>query len=263
MKLVPAVAAAGAAREAGARRTRVVGVAGAKGSPGCTFLAVGLARCLADHGLEVLLIDADAEEPGVAAALALPGAAAADLAGASALGVDADVLRDARIEAGPRLGVLEVAGQGPFQAIGAMPVDGRELLAAARESQGAIVIDLGHAWGPLQRQLAAAADWLLWVLVPDRLGVERADRALGGLALGTARGLIVNHASRWSLGGAERTLVERHHVPLVARLPDHRRCAHFVSERRAAAHRQRPFRRGLRLVARTVHPDLEGGGTWP
>ena len=244
-------------------RARVVAVAGAKGSPGCTFVAVGLARCLADAGLQVLLLDADAEEPGVAAALALPAGRAGDLARATTLGVDPDALDEASVQVGTGLRVLEVAGQGPFGDIGSLPVDGRELAASAREVYQAAVFDLGHSWGPLQRQLAAAADWLLWVLVPDRLGVERADRALGGLAVGRSRGLVVNRCSRWSLAGAERILVERHHLPLVARLPENRRGARAVSERNAAAHHQRPFRRGLETVARTVHPDLEGGGSWP
>ena len=248
---------------AGRHRTRVVAVAGAKGSPGCTFLAVGLARCLAEHGLQVVLVDADAEEPGVAAALALRGGGGTGLAEAATLGLNADILGDACVDAGTRLRVLELAGQGPFEAVGALTLDGRDVVATARDICAAVVVDLGHAWGPLQRQLAAAADWLLWVLIPNRLGVERADRALGGLALGTSRGLVVNRASRWSLGGAERTLIERHQVPLVARLPEHRRSAHAVSERSRAAHRQRPFGRGLRLVARTVHPDLDGGGAWP
>lgn len=245
------------------RRTRVVALAGAKGSPGCTFMAVGLARCLAAAGLPVLLVDADAEEPGVAAALALRGGRAPDLDRAAGLGVSPDALEEASVEAADGLLVVELAGQGPFGALGSVPVDGRELLAASRELGRTVVLDLGHCWAPLQRQLAAGADWLLWVLVPDRLGVERADRALAGLAVGRSRGLVVNRASRWSLGGAERTLVERHHVPLVARVPEHRRSARAVSEHAAAAHRQRAFRSGLRTVARTVHPDLEGGGAWP
>jgi Flp pilus assembly CpaE family ATPase len=250
-------------RTEGERRARAVAIAGAKGSPGCTFLAVGLARCLVASGLPALLVDADAEEPGVAAALALPGGPATDLAQAATLGLDPEVLQGATSEAGGGLRVLELAGQGPFGALAGLDVDGRELLVAARQAVPAVVIDLGHSWGPLQRQLAAAADWLLWVLVPDRLGVERADRALSGLAPAASRGLVVNRATRWSLGGAERTLVERHHLPLVARFPEHRRCARVVSERGGAAHRQRPFRAGLLRVARTVHPDLEGGGTWP
>ncbi|HEX6488371.1 MAG TPA: hypothetical protein VF137_05780 [Candidatus Dormibacteraeota bacterium] len=243
----------------GERRTRVVAVGGAKGSPGCTFVAVGLARCFADHGLPTMLIDADGEEGGVGTALALPGRRQADLGRAAALGVDPGVLRDAAIEASPRLWVLEIgAGE-----LGDQAPDGREVVTAARLDHQVVVVDLGHAWSRLQRQFAAAADWLLWVAVPDRQGLERADRALGRLLHGGGRGLVVNRSARWSLRGADRALVERHAIPLVARLPEHRAAARRVSERSAPAHRQRQFRGGFRLLARTVHPDVEGGGKWP
>ena len=42
-------------------RSRVIAVASAKGSPGCSFVALGLAGRLAEAGLETLVIDADAE----------------------------------------------------------------------------------------------------------------------------------------------------------------------------------------------------------
>ncbi len=48
---------------------RVIAIAGAKGSPGCSFLALALARCLAGANISTLLIDADAEGGGLAAML--------------------------------------------------------------------------------------------------------------------------------------------------------------------------------------------------
>ena len=240
-------------------RTSVVAIAGAKGSPGCTFLAVGLARCLAERGLETLLVDADGEEAGVASALALPGGGSPDLERAAALGWAPEVLRDAALEAGPRLRSLDLT-----TAADSLPdADGRELVAAARSDHALVVLDLGHAWGRLQRQLAAAADWLLWVVLADRQGVERADRRLSGLALGGGRGLVVNRAARWSLAGADRALVDRHGIPLLARIPEHGTAARRVSEGGAAAHRQRPFRSAFERLARSVHPDVEGTGSWP
>jgi len=240
-------------------RTSVVAIAGAKGSPGCTFLAVGLARCLSDRGVQTLLVDADGEEAGVAAALALPGTQAPDLERASALGWAPEVLRDAAVEAGPQLRALDLTSGGD-----SLPgADGREFVAAARRDHGLVVLDLGHGWSRFQRQVAAAADWLLWVLLPDRQGLERADRRLSALAAAGGRGLVVNRAGRWSLAGADRALVDRHGIPLLARIPEHSDAARRVSERGAAAHRQRPFRAAFERVARTVHPDLEGGGTWP
>jgi len=237
------------------RRTRVVAIAGAKGSPGCTFIAVGLARCLADSGIDTLLVDADAEDVGVAPALGLPGQAAPDLGRAAALGLDADALREATEEVAPRLRALHVSGE--------KHADGREMVGAARRDHALVVIDLGHAWGRLQRQLAAAADWVLWVVVADRQGLERADRGLAALLPGGGRGLVVNRAARWSLAGGDRVLVERHRIPLVARVPDNRRSARRVTEQSVPAHRERAFRRALQQIARTVHPDVQGGGTWP
>jgi len=238
-----------------APRTRVIAVGGAKGSPGCTFVAVGLARCLAERGLQTLLVDADGEEAGVAAALGLAGSRRGGLARVSALGLDPDLLRDAGAEAGPRLRALELGVEEP-------PLDGREVVAASRHDHAAVVLDLGHAWTRLQRQIAAAADWLLWVLVPDRQGLERADRRLAALAFATGGGLVVNRAGRWTLSGADRALIDRHGLPLVARFPEHLRAARQVSERGVAAHRLRSFRGGFERIARTVHPDLEGGRTW-
>ena len=235
----------------------MVGLTGPKGSPGCTFLAVGLARCLAEHGLPTLLVDADPDGGAVSAMLDLPRRGATQLARAAVLGLDPQVVREAGQEVAPQLWCLEpsVEQEG---------LDGRELVQAARAHHRAVVVDLGHRWGRFQRELLAATDWLLWVVVPDRLGLDRADQALqaaGGLAPG--RGLILNRRSRWSLTGAEHVLAERHRLPLVARLPEHRRAAHRVTERSAAAHRQRPFRAPLERMARTVHPDLDGGGVWP
>lgn len=246
-------------RAAETPHTRVVAIAGAKGSPGCTFVAVGLARCLADRGIETLLVDVDGEEAGVAPALALPGGDAPDLERAAALGWAPEVLRDAAVDAGPKLRALDLTSGGD-----SLPAtDGRDFVSAARQGHGLVVLDLGHAWGRFQRQLAAAADWLLWVLVPDRQGVERADRRLASLALVGGRGLVVNRSARWSLAGADRALIERHAIPVLARIPEHGGAARRVSERGAAAHRQRPFRPGFERIARTVHPDLEGTATWP
>src|SRR5437660_830516 len=45
-------------------RTRVIAVASAKGSPGCSFVALGLAGRLAEGGVETLLVDADGEAAG-------------------------------------------------------------------------------------------------------------------------------------------------------------------------------------------------------
>lgn len=232
----------------------MVAVAGAKGSPGCTFVAVNLALRLAEDGLETLIADADAEDRGAAAMLeAPPGPEPGLLARAVRLGgLDAALVRRSAVPVGPRLRLLEVAAGEP------PALDGRELAAVAREERAAVVIDLGHLHGPLQRQLAAAADWLLWVVRADRQGLERADRLLGAGCLGGASpGLVLNRLSGGSLRGAEAVLTERHPMPVMARLPERPSAG-------AQAHRARPFRAAFRDLARTVHPDAQAEGTaWP
>jgi len=48
---------------------RVIAIAGAKGSPGCSFLAVAIARCLSANMISTLLLDGDAEGGGVGSLL--------------------------------------------------------------------------------------------------------------------------------------------------------------------------------------------------
>ena len=139
-------------------------------------------------------------------------------------------------------------------------------MGAAREGGfAAVVIDLGHLPGRLQRQLAAASDWLLWVVLPDRLGLERADQVIARSELtpGSA-GLVLNRQDRYAVKGADRALSERHRLPLMARLRDDRKAALTASARRPA-HANRRFRGPFDDLARALHPDLAGTSTavWP
>ena len=52
-------------------RARIVVIASAKGSPGCSFIALGLAARLAEAGLATLLVDADSEAGSLSASLDL------------------------------------------------------------------------------------------------------------------------------------------------------------------------------------------------
>ncbi len=239
-------------------RVRVIAVAGTRGSPGATFVAAALACRLAGLGAEVLAIDADAEGWSLAATLDVEPSGGEALAPSAGFGVvTAESLRSLARPVTRRLGLLEV---GPGDG-----VDGRTLAAAARDAGfGATVCDLGHHAGPLQRQLAAAADWLLWVVQPDRLGLERADSVLAGspYAAGSA-GVVLSRLGPHTLAGADRLVSERHRLPVMARLPEDRRAAARCSAARPWD-RQRPFGRPLDRLARAVHPDLRGGrGIWP
>lgn len=218
---------------------RVVAIAGAKGSPGCSFLAVALARRLAETQISTLLLDADAEGGGLAALL--------DIGSAGALnGNQAD---EAAMQVDKNLWFAEigqVAGEG---------FNGLEWLRGARAQHEAVIVDLGHSSGPLQRQLSAAADWLLWMVVPDRSGLQRADATLASRRLGAAStGVIFNRIRRGCLEGAEEALAHRHQLPVLGRFVEDRR----ISQRLTVGmpvHRVRSLRRPLSALARSVHSD--------
>lgn len=241
-------------------RCRVVAVASAKGSPGVTFITAGLACRLADLGLEVLAIDADAEDRTLAATLSIEETAERDeLARGAALGTVApDSLRAAAVRVTSRLSLVEAPDVDAL--------DGRSLVGTAREAgYAAVIIDMGHAMGRLQRQLAAASDWLLWVVLADRLGLERADQVIarGDLTPGSA-GLVMNRCDRHAIKGADRALSERHRLPVMARIRSDRGAALGSSARRPP-HSQRGFRSAFDELARSLHPDLAGTSraVWP
>lgn len=129
-----------------------------------------------------------------------------------------------------------------------------------------MVIDLGHRPARFQRELVAAADWLLWVVAPDRTGFERADRILGGDALPrVGAGIVLNRLGPDRLSDAGSVLAERHRLPLLARLPESARGARDAARRCSSPHLAREFRRPFAELARCVHPDILGGGgeRWP
>ena len=219
-------------------RSCVVAVAGSKGSPGVSFVTAALALQLASAGLDTLVLDADAEDCGMGAILGVPGSGSK---------------RSDPLEIAGRLRLLEADGG-----------DGRELVAFARSRFQAVVADLGHQPAPLQKQLALAADWLLWVVSPDRQGLARADRLLGELPLvAGSGGLIFNRWRRGSPAGCQRSLADRHRLPLMGVLSDRPSLGrHPLLERQP--HRDRVLCRPLRELARTLHPQApEVSPAWP
>lgn len=219
--------------------SRVIAIAGSKGSPGCSFLAVALARYLAASQLATLLFDADAEGGGLAALL--------DIRLADAIGGLPD--SESAMQVDRDLGFAEI-GQA-----GAEAFSGFDWMAAARARHQAVIVDLGHSAGPLQRQLSAAADWLLWVVVPDRSGLQRADAMLGAAQLGAASaGLIFNRVRRGCLEGAEEALASRHHLPVLGRFGEDRNVARRLT-RGLPVHRVWSVRRPLRQLAKSIHAD--------
>ncbi len=220
-------------------KSRVVAVAGSKGSPGCSFLASALARHLAETQISTLLLDADAEGGGLAALL--------DIGSASA--VNGNPADEPAMHVDQNLWFAEI-GQA-----GAEGFNGLEWMGAARADHQAVIVDLGHSTGPLQRQLSAAADWLLWMVVPDRSGLQRADTTLASRQLTAASaGVIFNRVRRGCLEGAEEALAGRHHLPVLGRFAEDR----HISQRLTVGlpvHRVWSLRRSLRTLANSLHPD--------
>jgi Mrp family chromosome partitioning ATPase len=239
-------------------RSRVIAVASAKGSPGCSFVALGLAGRLAEAGIETLLVDADAEAGSLAGALDL----AQPEAGVPIAGlgpVSEAAVAGAVRPAASKLHCLDLSGE-------AVEVDGRQLADIGRQRYPAVVVDLGHRPGRLQRELVACSDWLLWVVAPDRSGFERADRALGGAELPrVSAGIVLNRLGVDRLADAGRVLAERHRLPLLARLPESPGGARAAARRCQGPQRVREFRRQFAELARCLHPDVGGGGgdRWP
>lgn len=232
-------------------RTRVISIAGAKGSPGCSFLAVSLARSLASANITTLLVDGDAEGGGVATLLDLGPGEPSGLPHGSAVDKPGVQIDD-------RLWFVEV---GEAQSA---RLNGLEIVNAARVRHNAVVVDLGHSVGPLQRQLSAASDWLIWVVVPDRSGLHRADRALAAGALGAASaGLVFNRINRSCLARADEVLSGRHRLPVMARIKEDRRIAERLSLGHPV-HQMRAVHRPINELARSVHPEAASvAGTWP
>lgn len=239
-------------------RRRLITVASAKGSPGCSFVALGLAGRLAESGLETLLVDADGEWGTLASALDLaPPTADVYLGGPGP--VSEAAIDSAVRSAGPRLHCLDLSGE-------VVDADGRQLAEVARQRYPAVVVDVGHQPGRLQRELVACSDWLLWVVAPDRSGFERADRALAGADLPrVSAGLVLNRLGPDRLADAGALLAERHRLPLLARLPESPGGARAAARRCQGPQRVREFRRHFAELARCLHPDVTGGGgdRWP
>ena len=224
--------------------SRVIAIVGAKGSPGCSFLASALARCLAESQVSTLLVDADAEGGGLAALLDL---------GPAGL-IAGDPVAEPAIQVDKHLWFVEL-GQVATEAL-----NGLEWTTEARQRHNAVVVDIGHSAGAMQQQLSAASDWLIWVVIPDRSGLRRADLALESRTLGAASmGLVFNRIRRGCLDGAEAALSGRHQMAVMGRIKEDRRIAKRLISG-LPVHRMWGVRRTLRDLARSVHPDAGYAG---
>lgn len=242
---------------------RLVAVAGAKGSPGISTVATGLALEVAARGVETLLVDADTEDGVLSDRLECEQEPdPRPLVRASKVGaLGTETVRRAALPLGPRLTLLDVSGPGGSGIHGTALVD-----AVAGEEWGAVVVDLGHAFGDLQVEFGQRADRVLWVVAADRLGLIRADRLLEGNPLRPqSAGVIVNRVRGRDGLSAARALAQRHDLPVLARFRSHAAAADRWGRNRGV-HRAWAFAGAYRELARAVHPGLLAlaqRGVWP
>jgi hypothetical protein len=198
---------------------------------------------LAASGIPTLLVDADGEGGGLAAELDVR-----PIGHGGTLNGSATDLYGTQIEA-----LLWFAELGRRESNG---WNGLNLVAAARARYPGVVIDLGHSSGSFQRELSASSDWLIWVVVPDRSGLERADRALASNVLEAASaGLVFNRIGPRCLDGADEVLSSRHGMAVMARIRDDRRLADRLLGIQPKGNAW-GVQRTLRDLARSVHPDV-------
>ena len=166
----------------------LVSVAGSRGAPGRTEVALALAWNLSEH-LDVLVIDADLEAPGLAVRLSLP--ARPDLA---------DAADEARLTGE----VTGVQRAGPISVIvgshrpGAPPLRVsllEDVIDAALGSFGVVVADLGPSIH--EAPLIKRSDAVLLVASADAVGMVRTSRLCEEWA-GPPPALILNRVPRKS-----------------------------------------------------------------
>lgn len=214
----------GPATPAGAGR--LVGVIGAAGAPGRSFISVNTAVGLAQRGLSVCLIDADPGLGTVAAQLDLSEERSLFyLAHESTLTAVDDELIDRHLQHFGTLAVLT----GRFEP-GRGGAVSDELLGKVtgllRNRFRLVIADLGPLDNPCTAAMAMWCQLLLWVVSPTPLGADRFDRTVTSALAGPLRPkpnlAIVNGTGNGALMETEEALVRRYGVSVGASVPHHR-----------------------------------------
>jgi MinD-like ATPase involved in chromosome partitioning or flagellar assembly len=242
---------------------RVVGVTGAGGAPGVTFLSVNLAVWLADQGVSVCLVDADPVAGAVASQLDLnEDRSLYYLAHESTLALVDDDLIDRHLQ---HFGGLSVLAGRSEPGLGAPIPAGifETVIGLLRRRHQLLIIDLGRMGSPQTMAMAAGCQLLLWVVAPTPLGADLFDRTVtSGLAtqLRPKPNLaVVNGVGASALAEAEGALLGRYGIPVVGRLPHHRpACLEAEAGHRPAVlggPLAQPLRRlANSVVAAAMHP---------
>lgn len=197
-ELAGALARARTHREPQGRRARVVGVLGARGGVGATFVATHLAASLADLGVRTALVELDPDFSDLTVALGLlPGRGVRTVADLEAVALE---LHPPHLQevAYPHPRGFDVL-LGPPEGSGPLPPG---LLPACVEvlatSHEVVLLHLPRCLGEPVLEAVRAADELLLVVGLDLFslyGARRAVRALGQEASDRCR-VVVNRAAR-------------------------------------------------------------------
>jgi non-specific protein-tyrosine kinase len=242
---------------------RVLGVTGAGGAPGVTFLSVNLAVSLAEQGVSVCLVDADPVAGAVASQLDLnEDRSLYFLAHESTLAPVDDDLIDRHLQ---HFGALSVLAGRSEPGLGAAIPAGifETVIGLLRQRHQLLIIDLGRMGSHQTMVLAVGCQLLLWVVAPTPLGADLFDRTVTSALATQLRPkpnlAVINGVGPSALGEADGALLGRYGIPVVGRLPHHRSaCLEAEASHRPAVlggPLAQPLRRlANSIVAAAMHP---------
>lgn len=221
-------------------RGSVLGVTGATGAPGRTFLAINLALSLRVAGMSVALVDADPHVGAVAVQLDLAeDRSLVYLAHESALHTVDDELVSRHLQTSFGLDVLTGRAFAGLDELvpGSLLSDVVRLL---RFHYDAVVLDVGALDCLAAQSTALMCQMLVWVVVPTKLGTDLLDRTLSGPFTSPVRPrpslAVVNRLGNTALREVDSSLRRRYGMAVAAAIPDNSRaCTDAENQARPAA----------------------------
>lgn len=244
----------------GPRPPQALGVLGAGGSPGTTFVSLNVAWALAANGFRVALIEAGGGLGTVAVRLNLKeDRSLAYLAHeANVRPLDRQLVERHLQRSGP----LDVLG-GAFEPAGAGAVAPEvfdAVTALLSEDHELIVVDLGPLGSHLTAAHALRCQALCWVVAPTPVGVDLFDRVVRSPLANPLRAkpnlAILNGAGPGTLATSESAFLRRYGMPLVATIPFNRLASLRAEAAQRPAVAEGQLRAPLRAAAKAVLAHL-------
>ncbi len=205
---------------------RLLGITGAGGAPGRTFVSLNIAMALALDGLSVCLIEAGPGLGTVAVQLDLRESRSLPfLIHENAVAELDDDLLDRHLQRSGPLTVLT----GRLDADPSAPLNpalfARVTNLLARRHR-LVVVDLGPMESSLTSSLAVICQTLCWVVAPTPVGVDLFDRVIRSSIVQQLRTkpcvAILNGSSDGTLPAGQDALLHRYGIPLAASVPFNR-----------------------------------------